>query len=274
MSRRDDMQHTPDEQQALGALRALDRPRASSEARARAKAAFLAGEAPAEAPAPASAPVVPLRPNRFRVFVPLAAAAVLLVALFGMWQYASGPRAMWNVTDVVEAGGVQGLPTETGMLMKVDPVTVTTGPESEFELQLGDMLRFRMLPGAEVELPAIPRRWNPEPMVIAVRSGEIYGTTGGEKLDVPLRIEAAEAIADVYGTTFAVFEVPEGTCVCLWLGTVKVTNRHDGATFDMQRETKFYVYKDGSVSGPLPIDDMERMKLSMMEEAGLLELGD
>jgi hypothetical protein len=91
---------------------------------------------------------------------------------------------------------------------------------------------------------------------------------------VPLRIEAQQAIADVYGTTFAVFEVEEGTCVCLWLGTVVVTNRADGSTFDMLPETKFYVYKDGTVSGALPIDDMERMKLSMMEEAGLLELGD
>ena len=64
MSRRDDMQHTPDERRALEALQGLDRPRASSEARARAKAAFLAGEAPAEAPAPAPAstpaPVVPI----------------------------------------------------------------------------------------------------------------------------------------------------------------------------------------------------------------------
>jgi ferric-dicitrate binding protein FerR (iron transport regulator) len=111
-------------------------------------------------------------------------------------------------------------------------------------------------------------------MVIAVRSGEIYGTTGGQKLDVPLRIEATEAIADVYGTTFAVFEVEEGTCVCLWLGTVKVTSRQTGEVFDMLPETKFYVFRDGTTSGALPIDDMERMKLSMMEEAGLLELGD
>jgi ferric-dicitrate binding protein FerR (iron transport regulator) len=266
---RDDMQYTPDEQQALQALRALDRPRASSEARARARAAFLAGQEPQLEVAP---PEVP-GPSRLRFFVPLAAAAVLVLAFIGMWQYASGPRAMWSVTDVVEAEGVEGVATE-GMLMQTDPVTVTTGPQSEFELQLGRMFRFRMLPGAEVELPRPPRRWKPEPITIAVRSGEIYGTTGGQKLDVPLRVEAQNAIADVYGTTFAVFEVEDATCVCLWLGTVVVTNRADGSTFDMVPETKFFVYDDGTVSGAVPIDDMERMKLSMMEEAGLLELGD
>jgi ferric-dicitrate binding protein FerR (iron transport regulator) len=266
---RDETQYTPDERQAIGALRALDRPRASSEARARARAAFLAGEPPTLA----SVPAVPEGPSRLRFFVPLAAAAVIVLALIGMWQYAVGPRAMWTVTDVVAAEGVEGVPTE-GMLMTPEAVTVRTGPETEFELQLGSMFRFRMLPGAEVELPEPPRRWHPEPITIAVRSGEIYGTTGGEKLDVPLRIEARNAIADVHGTTFAVFEVEDATCVCLWLGSVVVTNRSDGATFDMVPETKFYVYDDGTVSGALPIDDMERMKLSMMEEAGLLELGD
>ena len=263
MSRRDDMQRTPDEQRALEALRGLDLVRPPVEARARAKAAFLAGEAPRIEPTAA--------PGRARFWVPLAAAAAIAVAVFGMWQYATSPMAMWTVTDVVEADGVQGVATE-GMLMMTG--TVTTGPESEFELQFGRQLRFRMLPDTEIDLPASPRRWIPEPMVITVRSGEIYGTTGGEKLTVPLRIEASEAIAEVYGTTFAVFEVEEGTCVCLWLGTVRVTNRHDQSTFDLLPETKFYVYRDGTVSGALPIDDEERMKLSMMEEAGLLELGD
>ena len=49
-----------------------------------------------------------------------------------------------------------------------------------------------------------------------------------------------------------------------------MTNRHDGSTTAMQPETKFYVYPDGTVSGALPLDGMERMKLSMMADGGIL----
>ena len=77
-----------------------------------------------------------------------------------------------RISYVVQAEGVSGVATE-GMLMKTEPVTVTTGPESEFELQLGQMLRFRMLPGAEI---AHGERWivgahraRPNPRAVARR---------------------------------------------------------------------------------------------------------
>ena len=56
----------------------------------------------------------------------------------------------------------------------------------------GDMLRFRMLPGAEIDLPAPPRRWNPEPLTITVRSGEIYDVAGYSD-DVGGRIHVLDA---------------------------------------------------------------------------------
>jgi len=272
MSRQDDIQRTPDEQRALDALRSLPRPSARDAARARARAAFLEAAAPVAAPGERAGEGGREHPDarpgrRSNFWVPLAAAAVVAMAIFGIWQVATGPSMIWRVTDIVEAGGVEGLP-EKGDI--VDGRTLVTGPESELELQLGGELRFRMIPGTEISLPAPPRRWRPGPMELVVERGEIYGTTGGQGLTVPLLVRGDEAEARILGTTFAVFQDTLGTCVCLWEGEVTVHSLLDERTFDLVEGTKFYVYTDGSVSGPLPLGDMETMKLQMTAEQGLL----
>jgi len=254
MSSRENSQRTPDEQRALGALRGLDRPRASAEARERARAAFMA--VPAEAAPRRSAAVW---------WVPLTAAAMIALAAFGIWQVGRGPTALWRVTDVVVAEGVRGAPGE-GFVMTAG--TITTGPESELELQLGDQFRFRMLPGTTIELPPAPRRWRPGELRIAVTSGEIYGTTG--ELDVPLRVRAAYSEARITGTTFAVFQTDTSSCTCLWEGSLTVTNLHDGVSVALTPQHRFYVYDDGTVSGAQPLDGMEIMKLQMMKDGGIL----
>jgi hypothetical protein len=38
----------------------------------------------------------------------------------------------------------------------------------------------------------------------------------------------------------------------------------------LEPETKFYVYIDGRPNEVQPIDDMERMKLSMMQDGGII----
>ncbi len=279
MSPRDRMDHTPDEQQALDALRSLPRPAGRDAARARAREAFLAAAAPVQASAEHGGghggehggehPDLRGRTARRggNWWVPLAAAAVIAMALFGIWQTATGPSMIWRVTDVVAADGVTGLPGQGDM---VDGRVLVTGPESELELQLGDELRFRMIPGTEIELPAPPRRWHPGPMQLVVRRGEIYGTTAGGGLTAPLHVRGQQAEARILGTTFAVFEDSLGTCVCLWEGDVTLHSLLAEETWELQEGTKFYVYEDGSVSGPLPLDQMETMKLQMTAEQGLL----
>lgn len=70
--------------------------------------------------------------------------------------------------------------------------------------------------------------------------------------------------------TFAVFQTPDANCTCLWSGWVEITNRIDGSTVVLEANKRFYVYDDGSVSGPQPLDAMETMKLQMMHDGGLL----
>jgi ferric-dicitrate binding protein FerR (iron transport regulator) len=263
MTTGDDKRHSPDEQRALEAVRGLASPRASETARARTRAAFLAAAAasgPAESPAP-----VRLERRRAPVWVPLAAAAVLALAAIGIWQFATGPSALWRVTNVVEASGVSGAPTE-GFVMEYG--RISTGPDTELELQLGDQFRFNMRPGTTIELPRPPRRWQPGEMVITLTSGEIFGIA--EDLDAPLRVIARNSETLVHGTTFAVFQTPDASCTCLWKGSVEITNRADGTTVTLEPNRRFFVYDDGSVSGPQPLDAMETMKLQMMHDAGLL----
>ncbi|MEZ4386371.1 MAG: FecR family protein [Candidatus Krumholzibacteriia bacterium] len=262
---RDDLQRNPDEQRALDALRGLGTPRPSNAARARARAAFLAAPG-VETPAPAPVGQAPAaRPRRANWLVPVAAAAVLAMAVFGIVEYANGPRATWRVTDVVEPGGLIGAPTE-GFVTEYG--RITTGPETELELQLGGQFRLRLRPGTEMELPAPPRRWQPREMVLTLLGGEVYGIA--KDLDAPLRVVARNSETLVRGTTFAVFQTPEASCTCLWEGSVEITGRTSGEVFTLDAGKRYLVYNDGTASGPQPLDAGEVMKLQMLHDAGLL----
>jgi ferric-dicitrate binding protein FerR (iron transport regulator) len=269
---------TPQERRALGALLDLPRPEPSAEARRRARTVFLRGEAPdAVADVVADADAGPTGPPASAAEGPshrwlgwALAATVVLAALAGFW-YGGQPQYEWIVTDVVAPEGIGA----DGAVAKGHVFTagrVTTGPESEIELQLGDQLRFRMMPGSSLDLPRPPRRWLPGAQVIAVQTGEIYGTTGGRPLAAPFHIAALQAEARLTGTTFAVFQDERGTCVCLWDGAIVVVPFNAETPVSMETESKYYVYPDGTNSGMIPLDDMERMKLSMMAEGGILEL--
>jgi ferric-dicitrate binding protein FerR (iron transport regulator) len=101
-----------------------------------------------------------------------------------------------------------------------------------------------------------------------VKRGEIYGSTAGGRLPAPLALVAPQATARVVGTTFAVFQNSEGTCVCLLEGAVEV--RAVTAPQDAIRVPeghKCFVYSDGRPHAIVPIDDMERMKLDMIRDA-------
>lgn len=256
MTRRDDMNHSPEASKALEALRRQPVPRASNEARQRARAAFMAAEAPAG----------PTQGQKQQTWwVPLAAAAMLAMAVFGIGQWANGPSALWRVTDVVQADGLTGAPAE-GFVMEAG--RITTGPETELELQLGNQLRLRLLPGTELELPPPPRRWRPDEMTLTLAAGEVFGI--GEGLDAPLLVIARHSETLITGTTFAVFQTEDASCTCLWSGSVDITNRSDGTVYTLQPGKRYYVYADGTTSGPQPLDAMETMKLQMIHDAGLL----
>ncbi|MBD3161189.1 MAG: hypothetical protein GF346_03275 [Candidatus Eisenbacteria bacterium] len=250
---------------AQEALQRLPRPSATDAARERARQAFVRGDAP-----PVAAPR-PQEPRSWkRVFLPLTMAAGFAAAVLLVLWYGALPTEQWFITDVVQPDGIQ-VEADAALVKgaRLGSGEIATAPGSEIEIQLGDRLRFRMLPEARLQLPDPPGRWFGRERTIELADGEIYGTTGGKPLPFELTVETDEATARIFGTTFAVLRLDIATCVCLWTGGVEVVAKDDGETTRLRDEMKYYVYKDQRPSEMVPIDDMERMKLSMTHDAGL-----
>ena len=247
------------EQRALAALARLPRATASDETRTRTRQAFLDAAAP---------PVAPPRPRRSRWAVLLAAAVlgVLAVAMIGR-----RPAETWVVLDVVQPEGVTVAGQPLGAERTVTGGVITTAAGSELELQLGRSLRFRMMPGTQLDLPEPPGRWFGRARRFEVAAGEMYGTTGGRKLDFALEFATLELKADLTGTTFAVFRTAEASCVCLWEGGITVTPTRDETAIELQPGQRVWVFRDGRPAEVLPLSDMETMKLRMMQDAGIAD---
>jgi len=257
---------TPAEQAALKALMAAPMPVASPQARHRAHLAFTRGD---EEGAARLASEAIKSPRRFllAVFAPFASAAVILIAIL---IYGVQPEYQWRIATLSNPAGIE-LNVETLEVgAKIESGLVANAVGSEIGIQLGDQLRFNLMPGSKITLPKPPGRWFNKKRVIQLAEGEIYGTTGGNPLAFNLSVKTEEATARILGTTFAVFRFDFGTCVCLWTGGVEVTPVDADEATRMLEEMKFIVYNDGRDPVMLPIDDMERMKLSMTHDAGLL----
>lgn len=246
------------EGQAIAALRRLPRARASAGAKVQARKAFLS---------PVADRSIWNNPISFLAPVALLA-AVMAVLIIG-----SLPDNQWVVLDVV---GPEGVVTPAGTDLavgtRITSGILTTAAGSELELQLGDQLRFRLQPGTRIKLPKAPGRWFRKDRELLLTSGEIYGTTGGGKLDFPMRFYTEELSATLTGTTFAVFRTEEASCVCLWEGGITVTPATDlESPVLLEAGQRVWVYKDDRLPEVLPLNDMEIMKLRMTNDAGISE---
>jgi ferric-dicitrate binding protein FerR (iron transport regulator) len=249
---------------ALKALVRLPGAKAPEAARAQARAAFLWGgdSAPAEVRT-----IEPRRSSRRR-WLGLMMAAVLGV-LAVVW-FGSLPTEEWVVLDVVKPDGVVVSQGALDVGTRLSGGRVATGPESELEVQLGDQVRFRMTPGTELQLPRPPGRWFSRGRRLDLNAGEIYGTSGGHKLDFELVFATGELEAQLTGTTFAVFRTDEASCVCLWEGGISVMPLvGDETPITLAEKQRVWIFKDGRAPEILPLSDMETMKLQMIHDAGL-----
>ena len=248
-----------EEQRALSALRRLPRAEASTKARARTRAAFLAVD-----------PTV-ARPRRRNRWVALLAAAML--GALAVVMVGRQPTAEWVVLDVVDPAQVTapGGPLAVGDVVTAGSLATATG--AELELQLGDQLRLRLRPESALDLPAAPGRWFDRTRRLDLQAGEIYGTTGGQSLSFDLTFATGELQAGLTGTTFAVFRTDTTSCVCLWEGGIRVQPVAGGPVVDLEPGQRIWVYKDGRPAEVLPLSDMETMKLQMMQEAGVADVG-
>jgi len=255
----DDQKNEGLEDRTLSALSRLPRAQASDSARERARLAFVQGSAVAK-------PRSSSRPMR-RMVAMLMAAVLGVVAV--LW-FGVQPDQEWVVLDVVNPAGVSSGGQTIAVGTRLNSGDLSTAADSEVEVQLGSSLRFRLLPGTSLTLPKAPGRWFNRSRQMPLTSGEIYGTSGGQKLDFDLVFNTTELEARLTGTTFAVFRTDTTSCVCLWEGSIEVTPLVGPADLvDLEEKTRVWIYRDGREPAILPLSGMETMKLQMTEDNGL-----
>ena len=261
---RRDEQFSASERALIDRLRESPAESASPEARERARRAFLEGEG-------ATLELRPRLTTYQRWGGVLAAAAVLF---FVVMMYGMQPTSTWRVTDVVNPDGVAGVTAVDGELLgaEIPAGRVATGPGSELELQLGQDVRIRLIPGSEVELPPGPGRWFGRERSLRIHAGELYGTSrgtnGSEELGWRLTLAGRDAEALLTGTTFALFLLEEATCFCLFEGGLQVQVAATGERIDLPVGQRIWVYPDGRTE-MRPLDGMETMKLEMSRDRGI-----
>ncbi len=252
---RDDHQPagTPAEREALEALRQLPPPAAPAALRLRARAAFLGMDAPRTR-----------APRRAIVARLLLAAAAIAAVVFGTL-----PAGRWTVTDVKmpQDARLGNRPPAVGMT--TGATAVVTEPSAEVEVQLESDIRLRVLGDSEVRLPDGPGRWWRRSLALHLEAGEVYGTTGGERLPYTFRLKTPEAEAVLTGTTFAVFRTGDATCFCLYAGALQIRDRVGKRDVDLPVGRRVFIYRDGREPSIQPLDAPEQMKLQMMDDQGM-----
>ena len=256
-------------QEALLALRQMASPKAATSVRDRARRAFLHGAQGQEVftasparPVSKSFSVIKLRQQRSNRLITFALAASVLLMLFG---YGAQAPHRWQLTNVADPDNDLRGRTDRYVGSFLTAGVLETPEHGDFELTLGAALRLRMAPCSGIVLPQAPRRWNPDVVTIAVNHGELFGSTGGHSLPSEVLLVTDELTARITGTTFAVFRIPEASCVCLLEGNIRIVPKVGGqGPIDVPAGFKCLIYKDGRPAEIVPIDGMERMKLEMI----------
>ncbi len=211
----------PGEARVRAALLALPQAEADAHYRARLRAQFMNGAF--EPGVESVARISPLpRSAWFGTALAVAASLVLAVLLFDQgpaWQVTrvGGPSAML-VGDRLVA--FKDAATLSAALAHGGHVRLPAG--GTLELVAPGSIAMSLSEGSDVVIPRAPGRWFGRSVRAEVRNGEAFITTGRAFHGSHLTVTTEEATVEVVGTSFAVLRHPEGTCVCVMEGTVRV----------------------------------------------------
>ena len=252
----DDDDRTPEHERVRDALRALPPVVANAEFRARARREFTGSGEVAK--------------GRRPLAVALALAASIALALGGLVWVANrgGP---WTIAATSGVGVVEvdgraiDLADAAALASALRPgVRISTDARAELELGIEGSLALVVTPETTLRLPAAPGRWFDRNVTAALERGEIRGHTGRRFGGARLRIDLAGGSVEVAGTTFAVLENAEGSCVCVLDGTVRMEER--GGTFVVAPGRRRVIPPGASAGRDEPIRSVEAMKLEMLRQ--------
>lgn len=234
---------TFDETRARDAVRGLDAPAARPAFRERLRREFVDGSIAA---APRRVIALPwTRRPAFRWIAAPVAAAALLLAVTALNH---GPR--WQVIDASGDGLaiVDGRPVPLGhredLARAIRPGARVQMPDgARLEIVSPGVLAIQLMNGVDMTVPSPPGRWFGRRTEGEVRKGELRITTGAGFHGAQLHLATVEAEVQVTGTTLAVICAPEGTCVCVLEGVVKVGER-EGTMMNVEHGMRRFVYND------------------------------
>jgi hypothetical protein len=257
---------TREQQNAREAVRALHVPEPDPEFRAQLRSEFTAGR-------------FDVRPRRLvhlrwwerestRWAAVSIAAAATLVAVLMLNQ---GPA--WRVSSSHGEGiaVVDGRPVPIGHTTDFNRwlragATVEIPDDSDLEIHSPGLLAVELSPGTRFTIPDVPGRWFRRAVRAEVSGGEARITTASKFHGAHLEITTPEAKIEVTGTTLAVICEPEGTCVCVLEGVVRVGGQGQpmvGVAHGHRR----YVFADGRPAVSAEIRSVEQVKLTEFRES-------
>lgn len=138
--------------------------------------------------------------------------------------------------------------------------TLRTGPQGGVVLALGREVILEMGPETQVTLDSRRRGLSGHRLIATVDRGTTMGSTGPDFAGMDL--QTREAAIEVRGTTFAVIQESDYTCVCLLEGTIEVTPTGLGAAHRVSSHSRYVVYADGGAPQESPLPDSERVLLT------------
>jgi len=255
----------PDEPRLQVAVSRLADPEARDAFASRLKREFVAGTLQ-----PAGRRAAPGPVWRRRLALPGLVAAAAVAALLALFVLDQGPR--WQVMSPAPAGEL--LVGETRM-----PLTDVAAIEAQLRpgvrvawedttavtLLAQDQLAIQLSPESALRLPATPGRWLRRNLQAHVLSGEVRFTSAPAFRGAQLLITTDTARIEMTGTTIAVIETAEMTCVCVYEGSARI-GPLEGALERVPPGKRKIIYRDGR-QVLQDIFPMERMKLQMLDEA-------
>ena len=274
----DPVQLEADRRHGADALATLTDALPRAEFRARLRNGFIAGELPESVTArelrvvpPSGATTTPRsasprpRPRpagrRWRSLAPLAAAAALLIVM------ALDRAPAWHVT-AVNGDGVAVIDQQPIPLTHGDQLSAALHPGArvrvpdgaEIEIMAGRALAVRMLSGTDAIVPPAPSRWLKRHVTARIDHGQWRITTGPAFAGAQLEIETPHADVMVTGTTLSVICEPQGTCVCVFEGHVRVGHTPSDLVMVEHGHLR-YMWADGGEPKSADIRPVEEQEL-------------
>jgi ferric-dicitrate binding protein FerR (iron transport regulator) len=140
------------------------------------------------------------------------------------------------------------------------------------EIASAGTMDVRMLSGADFTVPRLPALGWSKRTSCELRGGELRITTGERFRGTRMAIETPAAAIEVTGTTLAVICDPEGTCVCVLEGRVRVGPK-GGDMASVAHGMRRFVFNDARAPESAKMREEERVPLRELHESFRVSAG-